>query len=257
MNEDISKILKRKILEFESEAKVEQVGKVVESGDGIARIKGLPGAIAGEMIQFPNEVYGMAFNLEADEIVAVILGPHTSVREGCWAKCTGSVMQVPVGEALIGRIVNGIGVPIDGLGEINTDKFRPVERLAPAVVDRTPVSKPLQTGIKLIDALVPIGRGQRELIIGDRSTGKSQILIDTILNQKKENVICIYVSIGQKTSSVVQLTEKLRQAGALEYTIVVRLPIPGHCNFSLRLRAVQWLKNLCITVKTYSSFMTI
>jgi len=223
-NEDISSILKKKIMEFETEAKIEQIGKVVESGDGIAHIKGLPQAMAGEMIQFPNNIYGLVLNLERDEIVAVILGPHTAVKEGDWAKTTGKVMQVPVGEALIGRIVNGIGVPVDGLGDINTDKFRPIESPAPAVVERMPVLEPLQTGIKLIDSLVPIGKGQRELIIGDRATGKSVILIDTILNQKRENVICIYVSIGQKTSNVLQIVEKLKQAGAMDYTIVVTAP---------------------------------
>ncbi|OGC24763.1 F0F1 ATP synthase subunit alpha [candidate division WOR-1 bacterium RIFOXYB2_FULL_37_13] len=217
----ISDILKKKILEFEAETKAEYVGKVIESGDGIAHIKGLPQAMAGEMIEFQSGIFGLVFNLERDQIVAVILGSHTSVKEGMWAKCTGRVMEVPVGEALIGRIVNGVGVPLDGKGDVVTGNHRPVERLAPAVVDRVPVDRPLQTGIKLIDALVPIGRGQRELIIGDRSTGKSAILVDTILNQKKEGVICVYVSIGQKTSDVVQMTEKLRRAGAMDYTIVV------------------------------------
>ncbi len=217
----ISDILKKKILEFEAETKAEYVGKVIESGDGIAHIKGLPQAMAGEMIEFQSGIFGLVFNLERDQMVAVILGSHTSVKEGMWAKCTSRVMEVPVGEALIGRIVNGVGIPVDGKGDIVTDKHRPVERLAPSVVDRVPVDRPLQTGIKLIDALVPIGRGQRELIIGDRSTGKSAILVDTILNQKKEGVICVYVSIGQKTSDVVQMTEKLRRAGAMDYTIVV------------------------------------
>jgi len=218
---DISQILKKKIMEFESEAKVEQIGKVVESGDGIARIKGLPQAMAGEMIQFQNDTYGLVLNLERDEIVAVILGAHTTVKEGDSAKSTGRVMQVPVGDPLIGRIVDGAGFPVDGLGEIKTSKYRPLESPAPVVIDRQPVVQPLQTGIKLIDALVPIGRGQRELIIGDRSTGKSTIAIDTILNQKKEKVICVYVSIGQKSSNVVQIVEKLRQAGAMDYTVVV------------------------------------
>lgn len=218
---NISQIIKKKIFEFEAEAKIEQIGKVVESGDGIAHIKGLPQAMAGEMIQFPEDVYGLVLNLERDEIVAVILGPHTAVKEGDFAKATGRVMQVPVGESLIGRVVNGIGIPVDGLGDIKTETYRPLENLAPAVIDRMPVLQPLQTGIKLIDALVPIGRGQRELIIGDRSTGKSVVLIDTILNQKNQNVICVYVSIGQKSSNVVQIIEKLRHAGAMDYTIVV------------------------------------
>lgn len=220
-NSDISSILKERILEFESSAKIEQVGRVIESGDGIARIKGLPQAMSGEMIEFPNNIYGLVLNLERDEIVAVILGRHIDVKEGDFAKSTGRVMSAPVGKALIGRVVDGIGFPIDGLGEIKTTDYRPVEGPAPAVIDRMPVSQPLQTGIKLIDALIPIGRGQRELIIGDRSTGKTSILTDTILNQKKENVICIYVSIGQKASSVVQIVDNLKQAGAMDYTIVV------------------------------------
>ncbi|MBI5701065.1 F0F1 ATP synthase subunit alpha [Candidatus Saganbacteria bacterium] len=226
MNEkgNISDIIKKRIMDFESTVKVEQIGKVVESGDGIARIKGLPQALAGGMIEFPNDVFGLVLNLERDEIVAVILGAHTAVKEGSWAKVTGRVMQVPVGEELIGRVVNGVGVPVDGKGDIKTDKFRPIERLAPQVIERTPVVNPLQTGIKVVDALVPIGRGQRELIIGDRSTGKTTLLIDTILNQKTENVICIYVSIGQKTSSVLQIIEKLKQEGAMDYTIVVTAP---------------------------------
>ena len=218
---NISEILKKRIMEYENESRAEQVGKVVESGDGIARIKGLPHAMAGEMIEFSPGVFGLVLNLEPDEIVAVVLAPHTSVKEGDPARCTRQVMQVPVGEALIGRVVNGIGVPVDGLGEIKTDKYRPVEGPAPAVLDRMPVTEPMHTGIKLIDALIPIGKGQRELVIGDRATGKSVILIDAILNQKGQNVICIYVAIGQKSSNIVQMVEKLKEHGAMEYTTVV------------------------------------
>lgn len=217
---DIAKILKEKIMEFESQTKVEQVGKVVESYDGIARIKGLPQAMSQEIIEFPN-AFGLVLNLEFDEIIAIVLGPHIAVKEGDSAKCTGRVMQVKVGDVLLGRVLNGVGEPVDGLGEIKSEKYRPLENMAPQVVDRMPVLTPLQTGIKIIDALVPIGRGQRELIIGDRSTGKSSILIDTIMNQKNENVICVYVSIGQKSSSVVQIIEDLKEAGAMDYTIIV------------------------------------
>jgi F-type H+-transporting ATPase subunit alpha len=221
LSEDITSIIRKKIGDFTPGAKVEEVGAVIESVDGIIRIHGLSQAMAGEMIAFQNKYMGMVFNLERDDILAVLLGPHTAVREGELARTTGSVMQVPVGEALIGRVVDALGNPVDGLGKIATNSFRPVERLAPGVVDRTPVNQPLQTGYKLIDALIPIGRGQRELIIGDRSTGKSALAVDTIINQKGQNVICIYVAIGQKESNVVQTLETLREHGAMDYTIVV------------------------------------
>src|SRR3989344_4136598 len=221
MSEDLSAIIKKQNSEFKTAAKVEVVGTVVESGDGIVRIKGLPGAMAGEMLEFADNFYGLVFNLERDDVLAVLLGPHTAIKEGDHAKCTGRVMQVPVGNALIGRVVDAIGQPIDGLGPIKTKNFRPVERLAPGVIDRTPVSQPLQTGYKLIDALIPIGRGQRELIIGDRSTRKSVMGIDAILNQKGENVVCVYVAIGQKEANILQVIETLREHGAMDYTIVV------------------------------------
>jgi len=200
---------------------MEEVGEVIGSGDGIVQIKGLPSVMSLEMIEFPNKVYGMAFNLEYDKVVAVVLGAHTDVKEGDWAKLTGRVMDVPVGEALVGRVVNALGQPIDGRGDIKTDKLMPIERMAPDVFDRTPVEVPLQTGYKLIDALIPIGRGQRELIIGDRSTGKSTMVIDTIINQKDQNVTCVYVAIGQKEANIVQIVEKLKEAGAMDHTIVV------------------------------------
>src|SRR3989344_350864 len=214
-------IIKKRIGEFQSASKVEEVGTVIESGDGIIRIKGLPGALAGEMVEFPGKIFGMVFNLEREDILAVLLGPHTAIKEGDLVKSTGRVMEVPVGEGLIGRVVDAIGEPIDGLGPIKTKNFRPVERLAPGVIDRTPVSQPLQTGYKLIDALIPIGRGQRELIIGDRSTRKSVMGIDAILNQKGENVVCVYVAIGQKEANILQVIETLREHGAMDYTIVV------------------------------------
>ena len=208
MTEDISAILKKKIEDFSASAKVEERGEVVESGDGIVRVKGLPSVMSYALIEFPNNIYGIAFNLERDQVVAVLLGPHTAVKEGDTAKLTGRVVEVPVGEALLGRVVDALGRPIDGLGEIKTHKFLPVEKLAPQVVERMPVDQPLQTGYKLIDALIPIGRGQRELIIGDRSTGKSTMAIDAIINQKGQNVFCVYVAIGQKESTVVQIRAK-------------------------------------------------
>ncbi len=219
--EDLNSIIKSRIKEFKPASKMEEVGQVIDSGDGIVQIKGLPSAMALEMIEFPNKVYGIVFNLEYENIIAVILGAHTDVKEGDWAKLTGRVMQVPVGDALIGRVVNSLGLPIDGLGEIKTDTFRPIEKMAPEVVDRSPVAVPLQTGYKLIDALIPIGRGQRELVIGDRSTGKSTLAIDTIINQKGQNVKCVYVAIGQKESNLVQIVQKLKETGAMDYTTMV------------------------------------
>ena len=221
MTDKISSIIKKKIEDFTSASRLEEVGHVLESGDGIVRIKGLPSVMLSEMIEFPNKVYGIAFNLERDEVVAILLEAHTAVKEGDTAKLTGRVIEVPVGEQLLGRVVDALGRPLDGMGEINTKKTRPVERIAPQVVERTPVSQPLQTGYKLIDALIPIGRGQRELIIGDRSTGKTTMAIDTIINQRDQRVLCIYVAIGQKESYIVQTVEKLREMGAMDYTIVV------------------------------------
>ena len=228
---DFSKIIKKSIEDFSVNPSVEEVGTVVESTDGIVRVQGLPLAMAGEMIEFQNNIYGLVFNLEREDILVVLLGPHTAVREGDLARRTKKVMQVPVGEALIGRVVNAIGLPLDGFGPVKTDKFRPVERIAPGVIDRTPVIQPLQTGYKLVDALIPIGRGQRELIIGDRATGKSTMGIDAILNQKGQNVICIYVAIGQKEANVVSVVETLRECGAMEYTIVVAAPASDPASF--------------------------
>ncbi|MFA6169973.1 MAG: F0F1 ATP synthase subunit alpha [Candidatus Margulisiibacteriota bacterium] len=221
---NISEAIKKRIEEFEAQATVDEVGIVLESGDGIARIRGLSSAQVGGMIEFPNNVYGLVSNLERDEITAMILAGHVSVREGDWAKNLHRLMEVPVGDALLGRVVNGLGQPLDGKGPINTSRTRPVEAPAPSVVDRQPVIEPLQTGYKIIDALIPIGRGQRELIIGDRSTGKSTIAIDTIINQKDQNVICIYVAIGQKTSTVVETVGTLNKHGAMAYTIIVDAP---------------------------------
>ena len=219
--DEISAILKRQIERFDSDVKVENVGTVIMVGDGIARVYGLEDAMAGELLEFENGVFGMALNLEEDNIGCVILGPYNSIREGDKVKRTGRIVEVPVGEALIGRVVNPLGQPLDGKGPIETDRFRPIESRAPGVIDRKNVHEPLQTGIKAIDSMIPIGRGQRELIIGDRQTGKTAIAIDTILNQKGQDVICIYVAIGQKASTVAGIVDVLERHGAMEYTIVV------------------------------------
>jgi F-type H+-transporting ATPase subunit alpha len=200
---------------------VTEVGTVIQVGDGIARAHGLQNAMAGELVEFQNGVMGMVFNLEENHVGIVILGPFQDIREGDQVKRTGRLMEVPVGEALLGRVVNPLGQPLDGKGPIETTEFRPVESPAPGVIDRRSVHEPLQTGIKAIDSMIPIGRGQRELIIGDRQTGKTTIAIDTIINQKGQGVICIYVAIGQKQSTVAHVVEKLRRHGALDYTIVV------------------------------------
>lgn len=221
MKEDISSVLLKRIEAFEAGIKGEEVGRVIESGDGIVRIKGLPSVMSYGLIEFQNDVYGIAFNLERDQVTAVLLSQHTAVKEGDTARLTGRVVEVPVGEALLGRVVNALGEPLDGLGEIKTKSSRPVERLAPQVIERNPVGRPLQTGYKLVDAAVPVGRGQRELIIGDRSTGKSTMAIDAIISQKGQNVFCVYVAIGQKESTILQTVEKLEAAGALNYTTIV------------------------------------
>ena len=219
--EEISSILKQQIETYDTVVEVSNVGTVIQVGDGIARIYGLQNAMAGELFEFPGGVSGMALNLEEDNIGCVILGPYTQIKEGDEVKRTGRIVEVPVGDAMIGRVVNALGQPIDGKGPINTDKFRPIESGAPGVIARKSVHEPMQTGIKAIDAMVPIGRGQRELIIGDRQTGKTAVAVDTIINQKGQNVICIYVAIGQKASTVAGIVNKLEQTGAMEYSIVV------------------------------------
>lgn len=206
---------------YRDKLEVEEVGTVLQVGDGIARVYGLEKCMAGELLEFPGNIYGMALNLEEENIGCVLLGSDQNIKEGDIVKRTGRVVEVPVGDAMIGRVVNALGQPIDGKGPINTGKFRPVEYPAPGVVERRPVNQPLQTGIKAIDSMIPIGRGQRELIIGDRQTGKTAIAVDTILNQKEENVICIYVAIGQKASTVAQIVNTLEERGAMDYTIVV------------------------------------
>ncbi|WP_059041663.1 F0F1 ATP synthase subunit alpha [Paenibacillus rubinfantis] len=219
--EEISTLIKSQIEQYKSEIEVAEVGTVIQVGDGIARVHGLENAMANELLEFENGVFGLALNLEESNVGVVILGPYSEIREGDQVKRTGQIMQVPVGDAMLGRVVNPLGQPIDGKGPIDTTEFRPVENNAPGVIDRKSVHEPMQTGIKAIDSMVPIGRGQRELIIGDRQTGKTAIAIDTIINQKGNGVKCIYVAIGQKQSTVVNVVETLRRHGALDYTIVV------------------------------------
>src|SRR5512136_357729 len=219
--DEISKILREQIENYEQTTSVEEVGSVISVGDGIARIHGLEKAMAGEMLAFPHNVFGIALNLEEDEVGAVLLGESTELKEGDTVKRTNTIMSVPVGEALVGRVVNPLGEPLDGKGPIASKQRNPLERIAPGVLDRQPVREPLQTGIKAIDSMIPIGRGQRELIIGDRQTGKTIIVIDTILNMKSSDVVCIYVAIGQKNSTVAQIVKTLEDNGAMDYTIVV------------------------------------
>ena len=219
--EEISSVIKEQIKRYSAELEVSEVGTVIQVADGIARIHGLEKAMQGELLEFPGEVYGMVLNLEEDNVGAVLLGDSRNISEGDTVKTTGRVVEVPVGDALTGRVVNALGQPIDGKGPINTDKTRQIERVASGVITRKSVSVPLQTGIKAIDAMVPIGRGQRELIIGDRQTGKTAIAIDTIINQKGQGVHCIYVAIGQKASTVASIVKTLEEYGAMSYTTVV------------------------------------
>ena len=219
--EEITSIIKEQIKNYQVELNVDDIGTVIEVGDGIARIHGLEKAMAGELLEFDNGVYGMVLNLEKDNVGGVILGGETLIKEGDTVKRTGRIMQVPVGENMVGRVVNALGQPVDGKGPISTTETRQVEYPAPGIAARQSVNEPLQTGIKAIDSLVPIGRGQRELIIGDRGTGKTAIAIDTIINQKGQGVICVYVAIGQKASTVARVVKTLEDAGAMDYTVVV------------------------------------
>ncbi len=219
--DEITSLLRQEIENYERAIDVSETGSVISVGDGIARIHGLEKVMAGELIEFPHNVSGIAMNLEEDQVGAVLLGDYTVIREGDEVKRTSRIMSIPVGEGMVGRVVDALGAPIDGKGPIHADAFNPVERLAPGVIDRRPVKEPLQTGIKAIDAMIPIGRGQRELIIGDRQTGKTAIALDTIINQKGGDVICIYVAIGQKRSTVAQVVKTLEDYGAMDYTIVV------------------------------------
>ena len=219
---EINEIIRKQIENFETGVTVTEVGTVIKIGDGIAELHGLEKVMAGELLEFPNDVRGLALNLEEDKVGAVLFGDFQTIREGDLVKRTGRIMEVPVGDALIGRVVDCLGNPIDDAGPLVTEHYSPVERIAPGVVDRQPVKEPLQTGLKAIDAMVPIGRGQRELIIGDRQTGKTAIAVDTIINQKGKDVICIYVAIGQKASTVAQVVRTLQDFDAMDYTIVIK-----------------------------------
>ncbi|OGQ72275.1 MAG: F0F1 ATP synthase subunit alpha [Deltaproteobacteria bacterium RIFCSPLOWO2_12_FULL_60_16] len=218
---EISRIIKEQIRDYEKAVEIQEVGTVLSTGDGIARIYGLDRVAAGELLEFPHRIYGVALNLEEDNVGAALFGETHMIKEGDTVKRTGRIAEVPVGKALVGRVVNALGEPIDGRGPIDTKERRRIELKAPGIVARQPVKEPLQTGLKAIDAMIPIGRGQRELIIGDRQTGKTAVAIDTIINQKGGNVVCIYVAIGQKRSTVAQVVDRLRQYGAMDYTIVV------------------------------------
>jgi len=219
--DEISKIIREQIDGYRAGIDVSEIGTVISVGDGIARVYGLENVMAGELLDFSHDVRGLALNLEESQVGVVLLGDYTNIREGDQVKRTGRIMEVPVGEAMIGRVVDALAQPIDGRGPIVTDKTLPVERIAPGVIDRQPVKEPLQTGIKAIDSMIPIGRGQRELIIGDRQTGKTAVAIDAIINQKGQNVMCVYVAIGQKRSTVAQVMKTLQEAGAMEYTVIV------------------------------------
>jgi F-type H+/Na+-transporting ATPase subunit alpha len=219
--DEISKILREQIANYESTVAIDEVGTIISVGDGIARVHGLSKVMAGEMLAFPHEMFGIALNLEEEQVGVVLLGESSELKEGDTVKRTNTIMSVPVGEGMIGRVVNPIGEALDGKGPISSKQRNPLEKLAPGVLDRQPVKQPLQTGIKAIDAMIPIGRGQRELIIGDRQTGKTAVILDTILNQKGGDVICIYCAIGQKQSTIAQIVKTLTDAGAMEYTIVV------------------------------------
>src|SRR5437016_2715402 len=219
--DEISKIIREQIGSFAVDVDVAEVGRRISIGDGMARVHGVENAMAGEMLEFPHGVFGIALNLEEESVGAVLLGEFKEIKEGDPVKRTGRIISVPVGEELLGRVVNALGQPVDGKGPIGTKQFAPIERLAPGVVDRQSVKEPLQTGLKAIDSMVPIGRGQRELIIGDRQTGKTAIAVDTIINQKDKDVVCIYCAIGQKQSTIAQVVRTLENADAMRYSIVV------------------------------------
>ncbi|RME64636.1 MAG: F0F1 ATP synthase subunit alpha, partial [Nitrospirae bacterium] len=219
--EELSEAIRRQIADFEKKVDVSEIGTVLSVGDGIARVYGLENCMASELLEFPNGVYGMALNLEEDQVGAVLFGDDRLIKEGDIVKRTGRIMEVPVGEPLLGRVVNAIGQPIDGKGPIEAKEYRKVDIVAPGIIERQPVNEPLQTGLKAIDAMIPIGRGQRELIIGDRQTGKTAIAIDAIINQKDSDVYCIYVAVGQKRAAVAKIVKTLEEYGAMEYTTVV------------------------------------
>ena len=245
---EISALIKQQIKDFETKVESNDVGTVITVGDGVALVYGLDKAMLGELVEFPNHIYGMVMNLEEEHVGCVLLGSDTEIKEGDLVKRTHNVVQVPVGEELLGRVVNALGQPLDGLGDLHSKKTREVERIAPGVMYRKSVDTPLQTGIKAIDAMIPIGRGQRELIIGDRQTGKTAIAIDTIINQKDQNVNCIYVAIGQKNSTVANIVDRLKKAGAMKYTVVVSstaselAPLQYLAPYSGMAMAEEWLE---------------
>lgn len=257
--DEISTIIKQQITNYQSQIKLTNVGTVVTVGDGIAHIHGLEECMSGELLEFPGGVYGMAQNLEEDLVGAVILGSDQNIREGDTVKRTKRIVEVPVGEAMLGRVVDALGQPIDGKGPIQANEARPIEMPAPGIIERTPVNVPLQTGIKAIDSMIPIGRGQRELIIGDRQTGKTQIGLDTIINQKGTGVICIYVAIGQKRSTVAQVAETLAANGAMDYTIIVSATASESAplQYIAPIRAAPSASSSCIRARTFWSFMMI
>src|SRR5579875_1048613 len=219
--DEITQLLREQIANYDSKVQVDEIGTITSLGDGIARLHGLDKVMAGELLSFPHGVAGLALSLEEDQVGAVILGEYTELKEGDEVRRTGRILSVPVGEAMIGRVVNALGQPIDDKGPIATTQTLPVERLAPGIIDRQPVREPMATGLKAIDAMIPIGRGQRELVIGDRQTGKTAVLLDTIINNAKNNLICIYCAIGQKRSSIAQVVQTLEEYGAMAYTVVV------------------------------------
>lgn len=222
--EEISGIIKERIANFETKLDVNEIGTVLTIGDGVARVFGLKNVLAGELVEFDNGVKGMVLNLESNNVGIAVLGDHSGIKEGSTVKRTEKIVQVPVGDALLGRVVSAIGEPLDGQGEIKSNEFRNIEIKAPGIIKRKPVHEPMQTGIKAIDSMIPIGRGQRELIIGDRKTGKTAVAVDTIINQKGKDVVCIYVAVGQKQSTIRQVYQKLKEAGAIDYTIIVAAP---------------------------------
>ena len=240
---EISALIKQQIKNYQAKIETNDVGTVMSVGDGIAIVYGLDNVMNGELLEFPQNVYGMAMNLESDHVGVILLGDDRLIKEGDLVKRTNNVMSVPVGNNMLGRVVNSLGQAIDGLGEIKTDKVRPIEVIAPGVITRKSVDTPLETGITMIDSITPIGRGQRELIIGDRQTGKTSLAVDSIINQKGKDVICIYVAIGQKNSTVAHLVNKLKELGALEYTLIVAAtasePVAmHHCPIFLSLMAI-------------------
>ena len=242
---EISALIKKQIENYNDDIKADDVGTIVKIGDGIAIIQGLENAMSSELLEFPGGVYGMVLNLEEDSVGAVLLGDDTNIKENDEVKRTGRIVEVPVGDEMLGRVVNALGQAIDGKEPIKAKKYRPVERVAPGVMTRKSVCQPLMTGLKIIDSMIPIGKGQRELIIGDRQTGKTAIAIDAIINQKGKNVNCIYVAIGQKASTVAQIVEKLRQHGAMEYTTVVMLVLVSLLLYNTLplMQVVQLVKN--------------